>query len=91
MAYIKEHCRECVEKLGKPFEEVHKWLDAYAEKYPVKIFNEYHRGYRHNKYGIEKIREMWGDDAVKAAELHILTDYGYIPYWKAFPEEDDMK
>ena len=37
-----------------------------------------HRVHRHHKKGIEE--KKWGDDAAKAAELHIRADFnGYIP------------
>jgi len=73
----EEHCKECLEKLGNEWGKVHKWLDAMASEYGL----EYHRKVRHHKQGIEKVREMWGDEAAKAAELHIASDYGgsFIP------------
>ena len=38
-----------------------------------------HRDIRHNEKGVEKVRLMWGDEAAKAAEIHILADEGKIP------------
>jgi len=29
----KEHCDECERKLGKPFDEVHAWLDGLCCKW----------------------------------------------------------
>lgn len=78
MAYIFQHKQDCVKELGESFEEVHLWLDEYSEKLPVNIFQDQHRKHRHHKGGIEKVREMWGDQAARAAEIHILRDMGFI-------------
>jgi hypothetical protein len=72
----QDHCKECEEKLGKPWECVHLWLDSKAKQYGGWMG---HRCYYHHKEGIEEAREKWGDEAAKAAELHILSDFGYIP------------
>lgn len=79
--WIKDHCKECKEKLGDEFYEIHKWLDELTLMYPVEKYNDYHRQFRHNKEGVEYIRMLWGDEAAKAAELHILADMGYIQDW----------
>jgi len=80
MARLKVHEQDCIELLGKPFTEVHRWLDEFALKYPVEIFEEKHRFFRHNKEGIEEVRKMWGDEASEAARLHIARDeFGEIP------------
>ena len=76
MASIKEHCQDCKEKLGESFKEVHYWLDEYARIYWPKMM---HRVHRHHAEGIEEVRLMWGDEAAKAAELHIIKDEGCIP------------
>jgi hypothetical protein len=39
-----------------------------------KYLGAYHRGYRHNKTGIEEVRKRWGDRAARAAEIHIKRD-----------------
>lgn len=78
MASRDMHCKECKDKLGKDFIEVHRWLDGLASPKPGYL-NINHRRYRHHTEGIEEIRKMFGDEAAKAAELHILTDFGRIP------------
>ena len=93
MANRAEHCRECKEKMGKEFDEVHKWLDGLAS--PKKGYlNMNHRRYRHHDDGVEEIRLMYGDEAAKAAEMHIITDFGSIPTRKQveamFPDEWDL-
>jgi hypothetical protein len=77
MASYLEHCQECKEKLGGEFGQVHKWLDEFFAKmgWDVK-----HRDIRHHEKGIEEVRKLWGDEAAKAARLHIERDfYGYVP------------
>lgn len=86
MATFKKHCDECKEKLGNEFAEVHLWLDECAQKYPINTYGEYHRRFRHNLEGLEEIEKRWGKDGRRAGELHILTDMGFIPYWKTFEE-----
>ena len=75
MPKFEVHCQDCIRELGKPYEEVHKWLDE--------LFTHVgsdHRDIRHNEKGVEKIREMYGDEAAKAAEIHISKDcHGEIP------------
>lgn len=76
MAHWKEHAKDCKEALGKDWVVVHQWLDELASIYwPAKI----HRTHRHHKEGIEEVRRKWGDEAARAAEIHILKDEGRIP------------
>jgi len=74
MARLKEHEKDCMDRFGEPFTEVHKWLDEFAKKYPVTVFEDQHRQFRHNKEGIEEVRKMWGDRAADAALLHLVRD-----------------
>jgi hypothetical protein len=77
MSSFAEHCRDCKDKLGDEHARVHKWLDAFFVKmgYDLK-----HRDIRHHEKGIEEVRKMWGDEAAKAARIHIEADfYGYVP------------
>lgn len=62
-------------KLGERFEEVHRFLDQFAEK-----FGYSHRKIFHHKYGVELVRYFFGEKATEAAELHIKADCdGKIP------------
>ena len=74
MPKFEEHCEDCVRALGKPYEEVHKWLDELFASVGAD-----HRDIRHNCLGVEKVRKMWGDEAGKAAEIHIVADEGKVP------------
>jgi len=71
-----EHCKECRKKLGKTWDCVHAWLDESARSYFPWVG---HRQVRHHKEGVERVRQKWGDEAAKAAELHIISDEGTIP------------
>jgi hypothetical protein len=88
MARFEKHCEDCRKKLGKPYEKVHHWLDDFAITFPVNKWGDYHRQFRHNQNGIDEIRKMWGNEAAKAARLHIIEDMGYIPV-KAKPIKID--
>ena len=75
MASKEEHERDCIRELGEAFPEVHLWLDELFPKLGPR-----HRLVRHHVNGIAEIRQRWGDQAAKAAEIHIRKDfYGQIP------------
>ena len=74
MAEFEEHCDDCRNALGEPFAEVHQWLDEL-----FKFCGSDHRDIRHNEKGVEKIRDMAGSKAAKAAEIHIIKDCGRVP------------
>jgi hypothetical protein len=71
MAGIEEHCADCRRELGGDFRHVHVWMDAL-----FKTLGPKHRSARHHMGGVEQVRKMWGDDAAKAAEIHIRKDCG---------------
>ena len=82
MSSYKVHCAECEEKLGKQWNIVHKWIDRHCMTYATLdeqgrplAFSIIHWLHLHHKEGVELARKKWGDDAAKAAELHILADY----------------
>ena len=77
MATRKIHCEDCMEKLGKDWNEVHAWLDGLSCIDGQLNIN--HRRWRHHDEALEEIREMWGDEAVEAAKIHLIRDFGYIP------------
>jgi len=74
MAAREEHLFIDQKHLGKTFNEVHEWLDFY---YRTK--GGLHRGERHHREAVEEVRQMWGDEAAKSAELHITLDMGHVP------------
>lgn len=77
----EEHEAECVKVLGKPFTEVHLYLDQFFKTYSWK-----HRCKLHHKWGIELVRRQFGEEAAKAATLHILSDLG----GEGFPRDEEL-
>ena len=93
MANRKAHCKECKEKMGEEWDKVHAWLDGLSS--PKRGYLDMnHRRWRHHEDGVEEVRLMWGDEAAKAAEMHIITDFGSVPTRKQvemmFDEEPDL-
>ncbi len=71
MPKLEDHCMESLVLFGKPYAEVHKWLDEFAgsPKCGMK-----HRKVRHHEAGIIKAILLFGDEAGKAARQHIISD-----------------
>ena len=74
MAYIKTHIEDCERLLGKGYYPIHRWLDEYAIDYPVGIYLEYHRKFRHTKDALDKQFKEWGFYEIIAAKIHIIRD-----------------
>ena len=71
---IEDHEKACQQLLGQSFPQVHIWLDEYfAQGGPS------HRCRRHHIEGVEQVRSKWGNDAAKAAKIHILQDCWGLP------------
>lgn len=68
---FEEHCAESVTLFGKPYAEVHRWLDEFAGKPP---FGMKHRKLRHHNAGIKEARRLFGEEAAPAARRHIESD-----------------
>lgn len=86
MANIKQHCKDCVELLGKEFYETHKWLDQYVQVFGIGIFQDYHRSFLHNSYGVEVIKTRWGERAEEAAKIHLARDFDDRALIKRLPK-----
>lgn len=71
MPNTEEHCKESIRLFGKPFTEVHLWLDALAESPDCGMR---HRMKRHHLAGLEQVRRIFDEEAVKAARQHIIAD-----------------
>jgi hypothetical protein len=71
MPSFEQHCSESLGRFGKPFSDVHKWLDELAGRPP---WGMRHRKFRHHRAGIEEVRKRWGDEAAAAARQHIVSD-----------------
>lgn len=81
MAHFETHCQDCEKALGKRFEDVNHWIDALCEG------DMSHRDIRHNLEGLELVRQLFGEEAVKAAKIHICRDWGIIE--SEIPKDED--
>jgi hypothetical protein len=77
----KTHEETCLRELGRSFPEV----DAYLDQYYVSGAGDSHRQILHHTEGVEEVRRVFteklgskelGDQAARAAELHIMADFG---------------
>ena len=85
---FEEHCAESAILFGRPFEEVHRWLDEFAGKKP---FGMRHRRLRHHLQGIREAERLFGPEGAKAARQHIISDL-MMEGWKGgdhFPEDEN--
>jgi len=85
---LEEHEDECRRILGKPFTEVHRFLDQFAGRPECGMR---HRCRLHHEAGIELVRNQFGDEAAKAARLHIESDLiqeGWEPDLDRFPKDE---
>jgi hypothetical protein len=71
MPAFEQHCAEAQQRFGKPYAEVHLWLDEFAGKPP---YGMRHRKKRHHLVGIVEVRKFWGNEAAEAAHQHIIAD-----------------
>ena len=84
---FEAHCAESVILFGKPFAEVHRWLDEFAGQPPCGMR---HRSVRHHAAGIRQAAALWGTEAAAAARQHIISDLkmqGWIET-DPFPEDE---
>jgi hypothetical protein len=94
MSYISNHTKDCERFIGRGYEEVHMFLDQYAGIFNPIFFDDYHRTFLHNSYGMQIVKEVWGNAGYNAAMLHLTRDYvnGTIDHWtvegmlKEFPK-----
>ena len=71
MSKFEDHCRESVKLFGKPYDEVHLWLDEFHddERYKMR-----HRRVRHHEAGIREAIRLLGQEAGAVAKQHIISD-----------------
>ena len=68
---FEEHCQESIRLFGKPYEEIHHWLDAFAGT-PEYGFR--HRRKRHHAEGLREVVRLFGLEAEDVARQHIISD-----------------
>jgi len=68
---LLDHQEDCFRKLGRPFTEVHQWMDYYSCRLKTK-----HRVYCHNILDTSKeALSRFGEGADKACRIHIVRDF----------------
>ncbi len=82
---LEEHEKESIQYFGKPYTEIHNFLDQFYRHTGAK-----HRKYYHHLAGLKIIKKRFGEDAVKVAKKHIISDLESCGRWKLgideFPE-----
>ena len=92
MAEIDMHIRDCKFFLGSGYKDVHIWLDQFTKMFPTGIFNDYHRTFLHNHYGIKILEDTMNKDIVLAAKIHIIRDYDdKIDLRKKYVKKEDIE
>jgi hypothetical protein len=74
MARQKTHIEDCERLIGHRYEHIHEWLDHCAKKWPIQLYLEYHRQFRHNKKVLDEKFKEWGFYEILAAKIHIIRD-----------------
>ena len=71
MSKFEDHCKESIELFGRPYEQVHQWLDALhgTERYRMR-----HRRVRHHEAGIKEATRLFGEEVGIVARQHIISD-----------------
>jgi len=64
----EEHCRRSLNRYGKRFDELHRWVDE-----PWEVLGKFHRIYRHDLFTMpQETRELSGEMADHACLDHII-------------------
>lgn len=66
-----KHCDESLRLFGKPYAEVHRWLDEFAGS---KEYGYKHRRKRHHLAGIKEAISIFGAEVEAPARQHIVSD-----------------
>lgn len=72
--HIHDHIQESLKTFGRPYAEVHAFLDSYYDKYRGLA----HRRLLHHRLGVELVARRFGEQARQAAEQHIRQDFGSL-------------
>lgn len=85
MAHIDDHCKDVQHYIGVKdgWKDVHLFLDQHAQTFPVAFFDDYHRTFLHNTYGLRICEARWGETGRLAAIIHLIRDYcgSHIQHW----------
>ena len=83
---LEEHEQKSIDLFGKPFHEVHQWLDEFSgsTKYGLR-----HRKLRHHLEGIDEAVSIFGEEVREVARQHIVDDLhleGWLEGVHEFPK-----
>lgn len=67
----QEHCEESMRLFGKPYIDLHHWLDEFAGS---KEYGFRHRKKRHHLAGIHEAIILFGHEVEPVARQHIVSD-----------------
>ena len=70
MPNLKTHCKSSLERTGKTYEDLHKWMDE-----GQKFLEKDHRFERHSTSYIPYVMKTWGKEGVLEFLNHIIEDY----------------
>ncbi len=80
MSDLCVHEAHCQKLLGKPFTEVHNFLDQYHLPLTNPFNAHLHRRYLHHLGGIKRAELKFGSLGGQAAIIHVMEDcLGYVP------------
>ena len=85
---FERHCEESERLFGKPFSEVHLWLDELMWK----GLGAHHRRKRHHEAGIHQVVKLFGEEVGQAARQHIISDLkeeGWTEGDDPFPKDEE--
>lgn len=87
---LEEHEKQSVEWFGKPWTEVHVFLDQFKPLFR----GPEHRRILHHTAGVNEVVRRFGEEAREVAELHIKEDWRFycgvwdVPTLKELTEDD---
>jgi len=88
MSTFEAHCQESITLFGKPYEEVHRWLDEFMGMEP---YGMRHRKVRHHLQGIKSVVKLFGEEAGEVARQHIISDLKEEGWTEADPFPKDQQ
>jgi len=84
---FEEHCEESIRLFGKPYEELHRWLDEFMG---APGLGARHRKIRHHEAGIRKAVKLFGQEVGKVARQHIISDFKNVMSLKSVSHDTSI-
>ena len=86
MPHLKEHEEQSIEAFGKPYTEVHVFLDQFFPRFR----GAEHRRILHTVEGVQEVVRRFGEESRPVAELHIKEDWHRYCGVRAVPERKEI-